>query len=235
MAKQIYETVPLQICGKEILLTRKNIKRIRLSIDPKTLLIKVNAPACVSVTEIQNFVETNIDWIEDTQQRLLARKTQTTGLKNLRSISFFGEKYPLRLKKSSRFGYKIVNDEILLQVRDFSDEEIQRCMTLFYKKELALFIEEILPECEKLLGEKVQSLNYRSMKTKLGSCAPAKKSITLNTRLAQYTEACIRMVLIHEIVHFKEFYHNARFKSLMTKYCPDWQKLRRAIKQHAES
>lgn len=219
-----------RIYDNDVLFMRKKIKRLRINIDPKTLEVKVSVPDHITRQTAISFVKNNYDWIEKNQQKLLLRREKLTNLKNLTSILIFGEEIPLTLMQSSRFSSTFYEDEVVIKVRDFSDEEITRCINLFYKKELALFIEEILPECENLLEEKVSHINYRTMKTRLGTCNPKKRKITLGTRIAQYREECIRMVLIHEIIHFKEFYHNARFKSLMTKYCPNWKALRNEMK-----
>lgn len=226
-----FKSTNLNIFGKKILLTRKKVKTLRMIINPKNLEIKLTVPEHISMQEIKGFIEKNLNWIEENQKRLLIRKRKLTNLKTLKMIRFFGKEIPLNLKISSRFSYNFYENIVEIRVRDFSDAEISRCINLFYKKELAFFIEKIQKDCENLTGEKITSINYRAMKTKLGSCKPSERKITLNTRLIEYREECIEMVLIHEIIHFKEFYHNARFKALMTKYCPNWKSLRRQMKQ----
>lgn len=227
---KMFESYWKLICGKKILLTYKKVKRLRMTIDPKSLEIKISVPEYTSMQSIVSFVEKNLNWIEKNQERLLMRRGKMTELKNAKHIVIFGIELPLKLELSKRFSSVFYEDEVILKVRNFSDEEIFRCIHAFYKKELIRFIDEILLDCENRLGEKVASINYRTMKTKLGSCKPEEKKISLNTRLAQYREECIEMVLIHEIVHFKEFYHNARFKALMTKYCSNWKELRKEMK-----
>lgn len=210
---------------------RKKMKSLRLKINPKTAEVFFNVPENTSNETIYNFIEKNIDWIEKNQQAVLERLQKSKNLKDKNTLQLFGNTFELTLKLATRFSYKLDERKIRLSVRSLDDKEIKRCIHLLYKKELACFIQKILPRLESTMHETVASINYRTMKTKLGSCKPAEKKITLNTNLARHRHACIEMVLVHEIVHFKEFYHNTKFKSLMTKYCPDWRALKNEMKK----
>ncbi|MEL3907709.1 MAG: SprT family zinc-dependent metalloprotease [Treponemataceae bacterium] len=223
-------TTAFLICGKKINLERKKIKSLRLKINPKTAEVFFSVPENTSNETIYNFVEKNINWIEKNQRAVLERIQKSKNLKEKNTLQLFGKTFELNLKKASRFSYKIEGDKIRLSVRSFDDTEIKRCINLLYKKELNSFIQKILPQIESEMDETVTNINYRTMKTKLGSCKPDEKKITLSTNLARHRHACIEMVLIHEIVHFKEFYHNAKFKNFMTKYCPNWRALRKEMK-----
>jgi predicted metal-dependent hydrolase len=67
------------------------------------------------------------------------------------------------------------------------------------------------------------------MKTKWGSCSPARRSIRLNTELAKKPYGCLECIVVHELVHLLEPTHNERFKSLMRTFLPEWEARRREL------
>ena len=42
----------------------------------------------------------------------------------------------------------------------------------------------------------------------------------------------VHYVLIHELCHTREMNHSARFWQEVTKYCPDYLRIRKALKQN---
>ena len=71
------------------------------------------------------------------------------------------------------------------------------------------------------MGVSASSWSVRSMKTRWGSCTPARRSIRINARIAAYPPACLDFVIAHELCHLMEPSHNARFHALLDIYCPD--------------
>ena len=67
-------------------------------------------------------------------------------------------------------------------------------------------------------------ITVRNMKTRWGSCTPAKKSIRLNLQLIKADIECIEEVALHEIVHFIHQNHSKDFYGVMEKYMPDYKK-----------
>ncbi len=64
------------------------------------------------------------------------------------------------------------------------------------------------------------------MKTRWGSCTPARRSVRLNTDLAKKPLACLEYVIVHELLHLLEPTHNSRFVALMDEAMPNWRVIR---------
>lgn len=97
---------------------------------------------------------------------------------------------------------------------EYPEEEVRR-----------VFLEvmaEIYPLFEPY-GVAYPTLRIRKMKSRWGSCIPARGVITLNTRLMAYSRRCIEYVVMHEICHFLEPNHSAEFYKWLTRMMPDWQ------------
>lgn len=74
-------------------------------------------------------------------------------------------------------------------------------------------------------------LRQRSMKSKWGVCNKLSKTITLNNHLIEYRIEVIDYVIIHELCHLIHFNHSKLFWSLVSKYCPDYKRLRKELKE----
>ena len=101
--------------------------------------------------------------------------------------------------------------------------EKDQCLALF--KEVS---DGVFPRFEKVLGGKKPVIKVRDMRTRWGSCHPAKRQITLAARLALQPPAAIEYVVVHEYCHFVHPDHQAGFWALVESILPDW-KARRAL------
>ena len=63
------------------------------------------------------------------------------------------------------------------------------------------------------------------MKTRWGSCNINARRIWLNLELAKKPPQCLEYVLVHEMVHFLERYHNKNFYHYMNQFLPNWKEL----------
>ncbi len=67
------------------------------------------------------------------------------------------------------------------------------------------------------------------MRTRWGSCNIRARRIWLNLELAKFPVECLEYVVVHEMVHLIERRHNARFKSLLDQFLPDWRERQRTL------
>ena len=61
------------------------------------------------------------------------------------------------------------------------------------------------------------------MKTRWGTCNINAARIWINLELAKKPEDCLEYLIVHELMHLLEKYHNEHFKALMDKHLPDWR------------
>ena len=93
---------------------------------------------------------------------------------------------------------------------------------------------EYLPERTRFLAQKygftIGRIALRNQKTRFGSCS-YKNNINLNINLMNYDYDVIDYVIIHELVHTRVKNHSKDFWNEVEKYCPDYLKLRRRLKE----
>jgi predicted metal-dependent hydrolase len=63
-----------------------------------------------------------------------------------------------------------------------------------------------------------------------GSCNISKKRIWLNLELAKKPPECLEYIIVHELVHLLERYHNDRFREHLGRFLPTWQHSRDVLR-----
>ncbi len=99
-----------------------------------------------------------------------------------------------------------------------------------WKALVASCVPLFVQQWEPVLGVHVQTLVYRNMKSRWGSCQPATGRICINVRLALYPLECLEYVVVHELCHLRERGHGPAFKALMDTVLPDWRERRAQLR-----
>lgn len=118
-------------------------------------------------------------------------------------------------------------EKILASVEKFRKEAENAAEAIEYPEEyvrqvFSEIVGEIYPAFAEY-GVGYPTLRIRKMKSRWGSCIPAKGVITLNTKLMAYSRRCIEYVVMHEFCHFMEPNHSVRFYEWLTMMMPDWR------------
>ncbi|MCL2809291.1 MAG: M48 family metallopeptidase [Treponema sp.] len=226
----------LIVSGLPVEVNKRNVKTMRLCIKPDGK-ISVTAPLSMANYEIESFVHSKTDWIKQNLEKF--KKFQNKSKREYVSgESFFvwGEEYNLQIKSGGKNSIVLSGDKAVFTVKKgITNEKREKFIRDWLKKLLNAEIEKALPRWEKKTSLKAASWQTKYMKTKWGSCKPRLKNICLNVRLAKYNRQCLDYIILHELMHFIEKGHNARFKSLLDKYMPDWRDIKKALnKQEME-
>jgi len=78
---------------------------------------------------------------------------------------------------------------------------------------------------------KMPSLKIRNMKTRWGVYNRKSHSVTLNSQLIKYDIDKLDYVIVHELCHIIHFNHSKDFWNLVGKYCKDYKKIRKELKE----
>ena len=109
----------------------------------------------------------------------------------------------------------------------------KRKLALWYKSEMKKLFEEHLMFWYEQFEESIPKpkLKIRTMKTRWGVCNIKDNSVTLNSRLMEYDSTKLDYVIIHELSHFRHFNHSRDFWALVSKYCPNYKGIRKALRE----
>lgn len=80
-------------------------------------------------------------------------------------------------------------------------------------------------------GVQMPTVKVREMKSRWGSCAWQKGTVTLNLRLWHAPLPCLEYVALHELCHFVHPDHSPAFRRLLTALMPDWQTRKAALER----
>lgn len=95
----------------------------------------------------------------------------------------------------------------------------------FLRKE----VERLVAKWEPVMQVKVSGITIRQMKTRWGSCNVKTHHININLALLKKPPECLEYVVDHEMTHILEPSHNQLFWGYMTRFYPDWKRVRKYL------
>lgn len=103
----------------------------------------------------------------------------------------------------------------------------------WYKDKMLTLFKNRIDHYYELFEEKIPYpiLKVRKMKTRWGVCNRKNNSVTLNSELLKYDLEKLDYVVVHELSHFVEFNHSKNFWLEVSKYCPEYKRIRKELKE----
>ncbi|QBQ56180.1 M48 family metallopeptidase [Nitrosococcus wardiae] len=217
----------IEVSGLRVEVVRKAIKNLHLGVYPPVGRVRVAAPLRVDDEAVRLAVISKLGWIRRQQARFLEQPRQSprqmvTG----ESHYFQGRRYRLHVVEENaapRVQLK-GNTALELYVRPGSDATKRRAiLNEWYRRELKALVPNLIIQWEPVIGVQVAEWGVKKMKTKWGTCNIAARRVWLNLDLAKHPFRCLEYILVHEMVHLLERYHNDRFRHLMDQFLPSWR------------
>jgi len=227
------ELSQLIVSGIAVNIVRKDIKNLHLSVNPPEGHVRVAVPFYVNDERVRLAVINKLAWIKKQQadfkkQPRQSEREMLTG----ESHYFFGKRYLLEVVEGSgkhRIELK-GNRKLLLFVRQNTNlANRQLVLNEWYREQLKQRLPDLLDKWQDKMSVKTNSWGIKKMKTKWGSCNITTRRIWLNLELAKKPTECLEYILVHELVHLLERYHNERFRLYMDHFMPNWKVYREML------
>jgi len=221
-----FAMIDLSFENLDIKIIQKKIKRLYLSVYPPHGEIRVSAPQTISRETIHAFVLSKIDWIKKQQEKILKRQPPISKqFIDKETHDYLGQGYSLKLIETHHTPQVVLSDtEIILHIRAGSNvQDRAKLLEHWYRCQLQVKILTLITHWEIKMAVKVKKVRIQKMKTKWGSCTPARGSIRINLELIKKAPESLEYVIVHELTHLIEASHNHRFKTLMDTFMPDWR------------
>lgn len=212
--------------------TQKHIKNINLRVYPPDGEVRVSAPKRISMEKIRMFVTSKLEWIKKQQQRVLTWKRDTPkDIFTQQSCFFQGRQYPLEIIEHNKPAKVVLSDsKITVFISPGTAKgKIEGYLNEWYRRQLKTVLPGIIGRYEKIMGVVVEEFRIKRMKTRWGTCNISAKRIWLNLELAKKPPRHLEYVVVHEMVHLLERYHNNRFKAFMDRFLPNWRVLKEEL------
>jgi len=221
------KTSQIVVDDVDVQILRKKIKNVHLRVYSHQGHVRVAAPMHVSDDAVRRLVIERIDWIRKQQLRLASRpeplpREMISGERHY----YLGEPYVLDVIE--RHGKAQVamgnNTDLLLYVRPGTGvDKRELVLHEWYRQQIKAVVPELIEKWEPIVGVKVDEWAIKKMKTRWGTCNISSSRIWLNLELMKKPMECLEYVLVHEMVHLLERYHNKNFRDYMDRFMPDWR------------
>ncbi|RAW01558.1 M48 family metallopeptidase [Pseudochryseolinea flava] len=204
----------------------KDIKNIHLSVYPPNGKVRIAAPERMSLDTIRIYAISKLSWIKKQQTKLRGAERETRRDYVTKENQYLlGKRYLLTvIEENSKPRVYLKHNRVVLQVRPKTTRAKRKeLIETWYREQLKGLIPKLISQYEKIMNIIVVEFAIRKMKTKWGTCNRGAGRIWFNLELAKKPIECIEYIVVHEMVHFLERAHNARFIAYMDKYLPDWK------------
>lgn len=216
-----------------IIVARKKIRSLRLTVSPPNGEVKISAPHHLEIDAIHSFVIKKLSWIKKHRTRIQSQSwISPPRFKTGEKHSVWGKLLLITIiETSEKPRVEISADSLTLFVRPQSAEaKIEKLFNSWLGQEVVHMATQLLDKWISILNVPKPSLSARYMKSMWGSCNPRNKIVKLNTELAKRDPKYLEYVLVHELIHLIEVRHNKRFYRLMSGCLPDWKNLKKELK-----
>lgn len=221
----------LIVDGIEVTVTRKAIKHLYLRVTAPGGAVAVNAPRLYSDEEIISFVRSRIKWV----RKQIERTTLAHDADNFppASMQLWGAPAAVRIKSSDQgCAMKLDGGAVNIFVQaPFTQRIWETLRAGFLCRLVAAAAPPKIEQWRLKLGLAPVTLTVRTMKSRWGTCCPARRRVTLNGEIAAKHPSCLEHVIVHELLHFFEPNHGRAFKAAMDAWLPDWRETDRLLKQ----
>lgn len=184
--------------------------------------VVVSANPFVPMDKIDDFVSSKVSWIVKHQKSMQERSQKS--MIDDKHIVLFGNSLKIR-KTTGKYNHVSYDkDTLYVQCREQADPE--KVIRQFLDKLCRDVFLDIATLTFRSLSDyhlEFPDVKIRDMKSRWGSCTPAKNSITLNRKLIHYPFEFIEYVVLHEFVHFIQPNHSKAFYNIIENYMPDYK------------
>lgn len=226
----------LEIEGKSkylVKVTQKRMKSLRLKINTNGEIF-LSTPMRFSKLEAKKFVESKLDWIEKSSQKMSQSKIdQPTNFEQGDEIYIWGEKRIINIISSSKNSVDLDGQFLNIYLNSPTNQNAKKVFLSWAKNyffgHLIDMYEIVYRTIFKKLKVSKPQLTIRTMKSMWGNCKYNKEVVTLNFYLFKTPIPCINYVILHELAHMIFHDHGTGFKNFLTTYMPDWKERKKEL------
>ncbi|SET87919.1 hypothetical protein SAMN05443580_10831 [Variovorax sp. OV084] len=209
--------------------------------------LSVRAPRWVALRDVDAAIHEKSDWIlrklTETQQRHARVEATRIEWRDGAGFPFLGE--PVVMRLDPKHGFASVGGTLddaveeggprvlrLAVAQNAEPSQIRDAAQAWLMRQARKLFIERLDHFAPLLGVQWQKLSLSNASTRWGS-ASADGSIRLNWRLIHFRLPVIDYVVAHELAHLRVMDHSHRFWETVESVVPDYDLLRRQLKDEA--
>jgi predicted metal-dependent hydrolase len=208
-------------------LTRSRRRTVAIHIKDGNM--EVRAPLKMPKRDIDEFVASKERWIAGrlAQSQADAERRAAFTLNYGDVVPFRGAERPLTAKSGTRAGF---DGERFYLPPGLAPEQVKSLVARIYRLLAKSHIDERVAHFAHLMGASPSAVKINGAKARWGSCS-AKKSLNFSWRVVLADDAVIDYVVVHELAHFAEMNHSARFWAIVEGVLPDYKERQKRLKK----
>jgi predicted metal-dependent hydrolase len=207
----------------------KRIKSLRLISDING--VRAVVPMNYKVKELESFVASKRIWILKTSKYYGKLREHFGGL-DPNTIYFLGNRYRFNVVKD-RQPSTLISETLKLITFHVTDmRKYKQHITEWYKQQTTRIIASRLPDLASRFNLEYDKVLIKTQKSRWASCTK-KRSLNFNLLLSAAPPDVIDYVMIHELMHLREFDHSRQFWRLVEEADPDYNKHRKWLINYA--
>ena len=218
----------------EVQIERTNRKRtISLQVKDNKLIVK--APRTASRQSLDDLIQRKQSWIK--KRAILnveERKLRNRKFIDNEKFYFKGNEYRLALIFGGKEEVKISEGFLIVTCKDdraMGSKEVKTFIEDWYVRESTKILNTRTYEFAKKMKVEPSAITVKNYASKWGSCTASNK-ISYNWRIIMAPDCIVDYLIIHELCHIIEHNHSKNFWYQVGKYCEDFKKKRKWLREN---
>ncbi|MFV0382032.1 MAG: M48 family metallopeptidase [Breznakia sp.] len=203
----------------------KKVKNIILKVESSGEIV-VNVNAYVPQDEIDAFLRCKLQWILKQQKHQIRQQNiQFSDCFTQKSFFYLGKEYAL-VKVHSNHNRVRFDEKSMYVYYRFDENSCNGTVQKFMRKKAEVLFHDRVVHYHEIMnkyGFPFPKIKLRFMKSRWGSCATRKQTITLNLFLLHYPLTFLDYVVVHELAHFVQPNHSQRFYQIIEHILPKYK------------
>lgn len=205
--------------GIPLTLRFRSVKLFRITVKPDGSVEAV-APRRMGVGAAMALANERGEWVRAHREAALARRAAAPKYVTGESVPLWGCMYALRVVMG-RPGAALRDGVITLSAPEGADAAARRAALLaLYRRELERGLPALVEKYAAALGVPAPKWSLRDMRTRWGSCTPARGTVRFSLMLAAKPPLCLEYVVAHELAHLRVRGHGPEFHALVVGVFP---------------
>jgi len=225
-ATSVADNNATKVTSPKVKIIKKDVKHINLKVKPNGEVI-LTAPSDSNKRDIEYVLKKRADWIDKKiaffdAHRDNHEKEYVSG----ENFKYLGRNYRLKVIESTDIeGVKLQRGYLQVFVKQTANtERKKKLLRAWYSQKAQIHFMKAIEKYKRIVKQEIETVRIREMKTRWGSCNPAKGFINLNLKLIEKPTECIEYVVFHELAHLVHADHSTKFYNYLSLFMPDWEK-----------
>ena len=214
-------------------LARKNVKNINLRVRGDGS-VTVSANRLISQERIEQFLQRNADFVLRAVEKTKGGAADLAEMIGRGYVPLWGTKTPVKIVVANKKRVECDGERLKIFLKNSTDvDSAVGALSSWLKNDCKTVVEKL---CRKIYCERFGSrkegfpeLRFRNMKSRWGSCTPAKNKITFNYSLVFAPMQCVELVVAHELTHLVVPNHSQKFYDKLATIIPDHASRKKAL------